>query len=317
MTETAPAPKTSAAPRGDALWQAAAALGVVATLVSSLLVPREEGWLGVAVSTAPPESGPAAVIGTIAHDSPAERAGLQSGDLVRRSGVQPMRRARDLIRAVRRRAPGAVLPLVVERGGTRVTIDTTLAARPPGYARLFEYERDEWQEPARVLDALGIDAGGAVVDLGAGGGYFTERLAERVGADGRVIAVDIDADALRALAFRFPPSRYPQVRVERGSAAAAGVEPASADAVLLVDAYHELVDPAAMLASLRTALRPGGRLVVVDRPATEWHPEEHAIPEARVREQVTAAGFVERTRFDLKRQFVLVFDRDREPAPSL
>ncbi len=317
MTDAAPPAERRTPHRAGAASRTVAALLVLATLAAYLASAHEEGWLGVVVSTAPPESGPAARLGTIARESPAERADLREGDLVRRSGVQPMRSARDLIRAVRRRTPGTVLPLVIERGGTRFPVDVALAARPAGFARLFEYERDEWQEPARVLDALAVADGATVVDLGAGGGYFTERLAERVGRAGRVIAVDIDTDALRALARRFPAPEYPHVQVQRGSAADPGLDATSADAVLLVDAYHELADPAAMLARLRRALRPGGRLVVVDRPAAEWHPEQHAIPESRVREQVTTAGFRERARFELKRQFVLVFDVEPDAAPSL
>lgn len=288
-----------------------AALLLVVALTSHAVSRADPGWLGVAVSTAPAEFGPAARLGVIAHDSPAERAGLREGDLVRRAGTWRIRRAADLIRAVQRSAPGATLSLALERDGTGSTIDVVLAERPAGFARLFEYERDAWQEPDRVLDALDVRSAGAVVDLGAGGGYFSERLAERVGREGHVVAVDIDADALAALARRFPRADFPQVLVQAGTATDPGLAAASADAVLIVDAYHEFPDPGAMLGAIGRALRPSGRLVIVDRPAAEWHPEAHAIPEERVREQVAAAGFRELDGFALPRQFVLVFTPQR------
>src|SRR6185295_17005467 len=93
-----------------------------------------------------------------------------------------------------------------------------VAARPPDLARRLEADRDSWQKPERVLDLLALATGSAVADVGAGGGYFTERLAERVGRDGRVIAIDIDPDAFRQLTTRFPPRRFPAVTVHAGTA---------------------------------------------------------------------------------------------------
>jgi ubiquinone/menaquinone biosynthesis C-methylase UbiE len=158
----------------------------------------------------------------------------------------------------------------------------------------------------RVLALLGIGPGSTVADVGAGSGYFTERLAALVGPTGRVIAVDIDPDALRQLASRFRSSSA--VAVQRGGASDPGCPPASLDAVLMVDAFHEVQAPEAMLAALRRDLRPDGRLVVVDRPAKEWAAGSHTIPEERVVAQAQAAGFHLRERTDLPRQFAVVLD---------
>ncbi len=306
MTSHAPAGARRPAANRTSITSHAVAAALVVLALTSVGSLADPGWLGVAVSDAPPEVGPAARLGVIARDSPAADAGLRDGDLVRDADRQPIRRASDLVRAVRRRRPGVTVRLAVERDGAALTVEPALVARPAGYQRRFEYERDGWQQPERILDAMAITAGGTAVDLGAGGGYFTDRLAARVGRDGLVIAVDIDTGALRALARRFPPALYPQVRVRHGTVTDPGLRPTSVDAVLLVDAYHELGDPAATLAAVRRALRPGGRLVIVDRPAAEWHPEAHAIPESRVRAAVAAAGFRQIERADLPRQFLLV-----------
>jgi ubiquinone/menaquinone biosynthesis C-methylase UbiE len=196
--------------------------------------------------------------------------------------------------------------LGLERGGATVDVAVTIAARPPDVYRLLEVDRDPWQDPARVLALLAIGPGGVVADVGAGSGYFTERLAALVGPTGRVVAVDIDPEALQQLATRF--SSTPVVVVRRGRAADPDLETASLDAALLVDTFHELQAPQATLAALRRALRAGGRLVVVDRPAKEYVVEAHAIPEARVVTEAEAAGFHLRERADLPRQFAVVFE---------
>jgi predicted methyltransferase len=307
---TAPAhrPRLASPSRGARV----AALLVVVAVASSLSTRADPGWLGVTVADAPADGGPGARLGVVALGSPAEHVGLADGDVVRRADAQPIRRAADLVRTVRRRPPGTRVSLAIDRGGARFDVAVALTARPAGYARLFEYERDAWQEPERVLDAMAIGAGAIVVDLGAGGGYFTERLAARVGKSGQVIAVDVDADALRSLARRFPPDDFPHVRVHRGGTTDPQLSSStSADAALLVDTYHELVDAPRTLHALSLALRPEGRLVVVDRAADDWRPEAHAIPEARVREQAAAAGYREIMRVDLQRQFMLVLTPDR------
>lgn len=292
----------------SAFGRAVAAALVVTGLAAWAARPApEQGWLGVTLGDATGEHGPAARLEAIVPESPAVHIGLAAGDLVRTAGRRRIGSARDLARAVRRRAPGTLLPLTVERGGVPLALAAPLAARPPDVYRLLEVDRDPWQEPERILDLLGARAGAAVADLGAGGGYFAERLAARVGPAGRVVAIDVDEDALAQLRTRFPPARFPQVAIRRGTARDPGIEPDSLDAVLMVDTYHELTEPAAILAAVRRSLRSGGRLVVVDRPAAEYRTAAHAISESRVVEQAGAAGFHQRERHDLARQFALVF----------
>ena len=267
------------------------------------------GWLGVTVGDAATATGgPAARLDAILPDGPAAHAGLRAGDLIRAAAGRRIRSAQGLINTVGRHRPGTPLRLTIEREGKDLMLPVTLAGRPPDVYRLLELNRDPWQEPERVLDLLGAAPGAAIADLGAGRGYFSERLAARVGPHGRVVAIDIRPETLEELTARFPPARFPQVVTQRGTATDPGLAPDSLDAALLVDTYHELDETSAILAALRRALRPGGRLVVVDRPAAEYTAGAHAIPEARVVEQAEAAGFRWRERHDLPRQFAVVFE---------
>jgi len=275
---------------------------VAAALVAATTGEVPPGWLGVSLG----DDQRGARIDRVLPDSPAAGAGILGGDVVRRAGSRTIRAARDLTEAVRRSRPGRSLPLGLERGGTPVEVVAILAARPPDVYNLLEADRGPWQDPARVVALLGIGPGSTVADVGAGSGYFTERLAAAVGPTGRVIAVDIDPDALRQLASRFKTTRA--VAVRRGRAGDPDLAPASLDAILMVDAFHEVEMPEAMLAALRRDLRPGGRLVVVDRPAKEWAPGSHTIPEERVVAQAEAAGFHLRERADLPRQFAVVLE---------
>jgi predicted methyltransferase len=292
-----------------ALGPTLAGILMAAVLAASTIRPEPpDGWLGVTLENVVTDQGQATRLASILPDSPAAEIGLATGDLVRGAGGRRMGASRDVARTVRRHVPGTVLPLIVERAGVTRTMMAPLAARPPDLYRRLEVERDPWQEPDRILDLLAIEAGSRVADLGAGGGYFTERLAARVGATGCVVAVEVDEEALTQLRARFALTRFPQVTIRRGTRSDPGLEAGSLDAVLMVDTFHELTDPAATLAAVRRALHPGGRLAVVDRPATEVRADAHAIPAARVVEQAEAAGFRARGRQDLARQFALVFE---------
>ncbi len=280
---------------------------VSATIMAAATRPAPpRGWLGVTLGEDRAHGIAAARIDSVLPEGPAAAAGFESGDLVRRAGDRTIHAARELTATVRRTLPGTSLVLRVERAGVPRDVTVTIGARPPDLYRLLERDRDAWQEPARVLALLGIAADAAVADVGAGGGYFTARLAAAVGAAGRVIAVDIDADALEQLTTRFADAR--NVVVQRGLPTDPRLDPNTLDAVLLVDTFHELRAADMTLAAIRRALRAGGRLVVVDRPATEYVAGTHAIPEARVVAAAESAGFHLRERADLPRQFLVVFE---------
>jgi predicted methyltransferase len=185
-------------------------------------------------------------------------------------------------------------------------------------------KRDEWQRPAEVFDALGVKSGHRVADIGCGFGYFTFRLAARVGAEGKVYGVDIDRDAITKVRERKEREKVEQVEPILGESADPHL-PDDLDAVLIVDTYHEFRDYDRMMEAVFHALKPGGRLAIIDgeapsgRPRTEYH-RLHSIPLELVREEVARHGFVFKESrpgfYDAeygKKMYFLIFDR---PLPS-
>jgi len=133
------------------------------------------------------------------------------------------------------------------------------------WAKVFdEPHRDDWQKPQVVVDALAISPGMTAVDIGAGTGYFEKRLAEAVGPDGHVLALDVEPDMVRYIRERAVREGTPNVeaRVVRGDDPE--LAPASVDRILIVDTWHHLGTRDAYSAKLAAALRPGGTVSVVD-----------------------------------------------------
>jgi SAM-dependent methyltransferase len=159
-----------------------------------------------------------------------------------------------------------------------------------------EAERDRWQRPAEVVEALDVGEGKVVADLGSGVGYFALKLAERVGRHGRVLAVDVRSFPLLFLRLRGLVRGCSNLTVVRGEARDPHLPAAGVDAILVANAYHELEDPDAILVHAREALRPGGRLVVVDPAVDAADPEppdpgthHHSSPD-RAEARILAAG---------------------------
>ena len=123
--------------------------------------------------------------------------------------------------------------------------------------------REQWQRVDDVFRELGIAPGSHVADLGAGGGWFTRRLAKAVGAEGRVYAVDVNPVSLRELREGLPAD-LTNIEIVRAEENDPKLPAGQLDAVLVVNAYHEFHEYAAVLAKVRDALKPGGRLVLVE-----------------------------------------------------
>ena len=128
-----------------------------------------------------------------------------------------------------------------------------------------EAERDQWQRPSEVLQALDIKPGDVVVDLGCGSGYFALRLSPQAGKNGRVLAEDIRRLPLVFLWFRTILNGERNITVIHGDVTDPHLPPERTNEVLIANTYHELTDSQAILAHVRESLMPGGRLVVVDR----------------------------------------------------
>jgi len=127
-----------------------------------------------------------------------------------------------------------------------------------------EAERDEWQRPDKILQALDLRPGNVVVDLGCGSGYFTLKLSSEVGGEGRVIAEDIRRLPLMFLWVRAISRREHNVEIVVGEPADPHL-PTHVNTVLILNTYHEVRDVRSILAHVSEALVAGGRLVVVDR----------------------------------------------------
>lgn len=144
-------------------------------------------------------------------------------------------------------------------------------------------EREAEEQPDRVVEALGIPEGGKVVDLGAGTGYFTWRLAQQVGPTGRVIAVDIQQGMLDRLEQNIKDRGVQNVQIVLSEPGDPKIPPGYADLVLLVDVYHELAQPETIMEHVRRGLKPGGRVVVI-----EYRKEDPSIPLPPVRKMTVA-----------------------------
>ncbi len=133
--------------------------------------------------------------------------------------------------------------------------------------------REVWQRPDDIVAALALAAGSRVADVGAGDGFFTVRLARAVGPEGRVLAVEIDQKMLELLKQLVEREKLSNVDVIRGEPNDPRLPADSLDAVLIVNAYHEMPQHAEILEHIRKALRPKGRLVIVE-PITDRRRDE-------------------------------------------
>jgi ubiquinone/menaquinone biosynthesis C-methylase UbiE len=157
---------------------------------------------------------------------------------------------------------------------------------------LVESERDHWQRPADVVVALALREGNTVVDLGSGAGYFALKLSPAVGKRGQVLAVDLRRLSLFFLWTRAVLGGQPNVHVIAAEEDNPRLPTGSVDAVLICNTYHEFSNPQLMLNHVFRSLRPGGRLVVVDRASRATEAEHaHEIPLAVVEGELRQKGF--------------------------
>lgn len=151
-----------------------------------------------------------------------------------------------------------------------------------------EDQRDNLGEAKAVMNLAAIKPGMWVADIGAGEGYYTVRLTERVGPKGRVLAEDIDPTAIQRLGRRVEHERLDNVSIRTGTPEDAKLPANSFDRIMMVHMYHEVSEPYAFLWYLRPALKPGGQVVVVDvdRPT-----DQHGIPPRLLFCEFSALGF--------------------------
>ncbi len=182
---------------------------------------------------------------------------------------------------------------------------------PPEDLGLLESpDRDEWQQPDRIMDALAIADGSSVADIGAGAGWFTIRLARRVGPNGIVYAQDIQRQMLEAIRRRVAREGLQNVQTRLGTGSMPNLPAASLDAVLVVDVYPEVDNRVSFLRNLATALEPGGRIGIVNYKAGQGGPgPDIRIDSAAVEADARAAGLRILARETLPYQYLLVLGR--------
>jgi len=185
---------------------------------------------------------------------------------------------------------------------------------PPENLGLLEGpDRDLWQLPGPIMDALGVAEGSIVADLGAGGGWFTIRLARRVGPNGRVYAEEIQRLALESTRRRVAREGLRNVIPVLGTESDPKLPAGKIDAVLMVDTYHEISDPVPLLRNIAKSLTKQGRIGVVDFRKDGLGPgpplEERADPELIVRDADRAGLKLARRETFLPYEFFLIFVR--------
>ncbi len=176
-----------------------------------------------------------------------------------------------------------------------------------------EASRDKAGEAAKVIKLLGIDGGDVVADTGAGSGYYTMRVAPKVGPKGRVFAEDIVANYLQRLKTRVRHAGLTNVSFVLGSPSDPRLPAGRIDTALLIHMYHEIEEPYGLLWKLRGSLKPDGRIAVVDLDrATEFH----GTPKALLACEVKAVGYELVTMTELNPGYLAVFKPGPAPDPA-
>ena len=180
--------------------------------------------------------------------------------------------------------------------------------------QLDSEERDQYQKPRQVIEALNLKPGLAVADLGSGSGYFTRRFIEAVTETGKVYAVDVEPEMLkyaeesvvhmhRSYTAEFILARPDNPKLPYGSI----------DLLFLCNTYHHLEERAKYFSDTRSSLKPGGRIAIIDfyhdeRSGELGFPKQHLVPRETVIAELTKAGYrLAREHTFLPRQYFLEF----------
>lgn len=177
------------------------------------------------------------------------------------------------------------------------------------WARVFDDpSRDAWQKPDEVIRALALPPEVIVADIGAGTGYFSVRLARAL-PKGKVVAVDVSSDMVRYVRERAKKENLPNVQAQLGAVDGPALE-TPVDLALLVDVYHHVASPARYFERVRTSLKPGGRVAVIDfrLDSPRGPPPSARVAPDQVRADLARAGFELAGQHDfLPDQYFLVF----------
>jgi predicted methyltransferase len=188
---------------------------------------------------------------------------------------------------------------------------------PPENLGLLESpDRDSWQKPDQIMDTLAIADGSTVADIGAGAGWFTIRLARRVGPNGVVYAQDVQRQMLEAIRRRVSREGLQNVQARLGTDTDPNLPPGALDAILVVDVYPEVDDRVTFLRNLAGALKPNGRIGIVNYKPGQGGPgpapnenEGVRVESTAVEADARAAGLRVLSRANLPFQYLLVLGK--------
>lgn len=170
--------------------------------------------------------------------------------------------------------------------------------------------RDQWQQPDKVIAALQISAGAQIADLGAGGGYFTFRLAKAAGPNGRVYAVDIAKDTNELIAERAKKDGVDNVETILADAEDPLLPKSGVDLIFTSNAYHHFDNRVVYFSNLRKYLKPSGRIAIIDYDRRAWLEGllRHYTPSEFIKREMEQAGYTLRRELTfLDRQSFLIF----------
>jgi ubiquinone/menaquinone biosynthesis C-methylase UbiE len=185
---------------------------------------------------------------------------------------------------------------------------------------LVRDSREQEERPDAMLDALKIQPGSTVADVGAGVGYTSVRLSKRVGPNGTVLATDLQPEMLKMLAENARNAGVKNIKPLRSTPTETKLPENAVDLVLMVDVYHECSQPEAVLKGIRKALKPRGRLVLVEFRGEDPEvpiKEEHKMTLEQVRKEVEPQGFSFKESLEfLPWQHIIIFEKAEEKDPK-
>ncbi len=212
---------------------------------------------------------------------------------------------------------GAVMSRTLQ-GIVLIFLIATITGCTPFKRWLYEgFNREAWQHREEVIQALNIRQGGYVADLGSGSGYFTFLLAKAVGPDGKVYAIDIDADMNAYVAARAREEGYTNIELILAKADDPLLPESGVDLIFTCITYHHLKDRVAYFQNAGKYLRPGGRIAIIDFNEKAWLEKligHWTASEVLPREMKEAGYAVDQEFYFLPKQMFLTFSRTQSKA---
>jgi len=186
---------------------------------------------------------------------------------------------------------------------------------PGGIPWLERPEREDEENPTKCIEALELKEGDVVADLGAGSGYYTFRMAPKVGAKGKILAVEIEDKMLAELKKKIEKQKAANVETVKCTETDPKLPEGGVDLVLMVDVYHELAFPYEVMTAIRKSLKPGGRVVLVEfRKEDPKVPikEVHKMSEEQIKKEMAVVGLAhQKTDARLPWQHIAIFTKPK------